>query len=260
MSIDMHPGAADSIRSELAAIGTRRSGLQRLQRRTRVTASIVAVAAVAVTTSAAALIATGLPGSTATAALGATTTATRTGPARIEMGSAPAGAGAVIVDLTCLNTTGMVRVPTRAGDSGTSCRDRGTMHVVDGRLPASGTTTFRVDASRDTTWRATVQYASAVTSEWSVNAKGQTFGVENASGHPDLVPATADNGRRGWALWDQWSAAERTTTVDVYESDGTTVIGHAEVVVGMDEVPLDDGFVDDLGSIETAAPDPGQDR
>lgn len=260
MSLDMHPGAATSIRSELAAIGTRGSRLQRRQRRARITVSLLAVAAVAVTTSAAALLATGLPGSTATAALGPSTTATHTGPARIEMGGAPAGAGAVIVDLTCLNTAGMVQVPTRSGESGTSCRDLGTVHVVDGLLPAPGTTTFSVDATPGTKWRATVQYASAVTSEWSVNANGQTYGVENASGHPDLVPARADNGRTGWARWDQWSAAEKTATVDVYESDGTTVIGHAEVVVGVDEVPLDRGLIDDLESVQTNEPDPGPSR
>lgn len=107
-----------------------------------------------------------------------------------------------------------------------------------------------------------MQYASAVTSEWSVNANGQTYGVENASGYLDLVPARADNGRRRWARWDQWSTAEKTATAtaDVHESDATAGIRHAEVVVAVDEVPLDRGLIDDLESVQTNEPDPGPNR
>lgn len=256
MSQDMHPATAETIRGELAAIGTGRSRLQQRQRRVRMTSSLVAVAAVAVTTSAAAVVAAGLPGSTATTALGETTTATHTGPALVDIGRAPSGAGAVIVDLTCLNDVGMVSVPTSEGGSGLHCSGNrgGTVHVADGRIPAAGTTTISIEASPGTQWRATVQYASAVTSDWAVNANGQTYGVENATGHPDLVPATADNGRKGWALWSQWYAAEKPGTVDVYESDGTTVIGRAKVGAVLPDVPLDQRYIDDLGSVATATP------
>jgi hypothetical protein len=99
-----------------------------------------------------------------------------------------------------------------------------------------------------------VQYASTGTSGWGVNAKRQTYGVENAAGRPDLVPATADNGRKGWARWSDWFAAEKATTMSVFDSDGTTVIGHAEVVVGLEEVPLDQRYIDGLSSVETATP------
>lgn len=256
MSRDMHPAAAATIRAELAAIGSGRSRLQQRQRRVRVTSSLVAVAALAVTTSAAALVAAGLPGSTAVTALGVETTGTHTGPALVDVGRAPEGARAVIVDLTCLNDVGMLNVPTIEGGMGLSCRGNsgGTVHIPDGRLPSAGTTAISIEASSGTQWKATVQYASAVTSEWAVNARGQTYGVENATGHPDLVPATADNGRKGWALWSEWYAAEKSGTVNVYESDGSTVIGHSEVVVGADEVPVDQRYIDDLQSVETTGP------
>lgn len=144
------------------------------------------------------------------------------------------------------------------GDSGLSCRDGGSVRIPDGALPASGSSTFGVQASPGTEWTATLQYASTVTSAWGVNAKGQTYGVENDSGHPDLVPATADDGTRGWALWDEWAAAEQSGTVDVYASDGTTVVGHARVSIGeLDEVPLDQRYVDDLDSVATAPPTAG---
>jgi hypothetical protein len=259
MSLDMHSETAAAVRAELAAIGTRRSALQRRQRRTRVITSVVAIATVAGATSAAALVSAGLPGTTTISALGTSTTVTRTGPALIDIGRAPATAGAVIVDITCLNDVGMVQMSTLDGGSGASCsRGRGPYHVANGRLPEAGTTTFSIQASPDTRWRATLQYASAVSSDWGVNAKGQTFGVDDASGnHPDLVPATASNGRRGWALWSEYIAAEKTATVNVYESDGTTIIGRTQVTVRVgEEVPLDQGLVDEWNSVQKATPAP----
>ncbi|PZF58724.1 hypothetical protein DEI81_14445 [Curtobacterium sp. MCBD17_013] len=257
MSIDMQPQTALAIRAELAAIGTRASGLQRRQRRARVTAALVGVAAVGLTTSAAALVASGVPGSTTTAAIGAATTATHTGPALVDIGKAPDRAGAVIVDITCLNHVGMVKVSTvDGGGAGYSCRDGGSMHVTDGRTPAEGRSRFSIEASPGTRWRAVLRYASSVTSVWGLNAEGQTYGVENKHGHPDLVPATADNGREGWVFWNDVDLAEETATVDVYESDGETVIGHTTVIVGLPGVPLDQRYIDDLDPVRTASPSP----
>lgn len=254
MSIDMNPDAAAAVRSELAAIGTRRSTLQRQQRRARLGVSIVSVAAIAVTTSAAALVVTGLPGTTTTAAVGRATTVTHTGSALIDIGQAPDTAGAVIVDITCRNDVGMVQVLTVGGGaSGLSCRDEGTMRVVDGRLPERGTTMFSIEASAGTRWTATLQYATAVTSDWAVNDKGQTYGVPNASGHPDLVPGRADNGREGWVLWSEPDGG------DVYESDGTTVVGQWTAGVA-DEVPLDQRYIDEQESVQTATPSPSEAR
>jgi hypothetical protein len=258
---DMRPGAAATIRAELASIGTPDSRLQRAQRRTRVTASVVGVAAVALATSAAALVVTGMPGSTATDALGPTTTATRTGPALVDIGRAPETAGAVIVDVTCLSDSGMVQVSTGDGTTGAgvSCSGDGPhrLHVVDGQLPSAGTTTFPVSSSPGTRWHAVLQYASSVTSRWSVNAKGQTFGIENQHGHPDLVPGRADDGRLGWVLWSETAGADEPGTVDVYESDGETVIGHQTADAGtMPEVPLDQRYIDELRSVSAPATPP----
>ncbi|OII31572.1 hypothetical protein BIU98_07265 [Curtobacterium sp. MMLR14_010] len=258
---DMHPDAAATIRDELASIGTPGSRLQRAQRRTRVTASVVGVAAVALATSAAALVVTGMPGSTATDALGSTTTVTRTGPALVDIGRAPETAGAVIVDVTCLSDSGMVQVSTGDGTTGAgvSCSGDGQhrLHVVDGQLPAAGTTTFPVSSSPGTRWHAVLQYASSVTSRWSVNAKGQTFGIENQHGHPDLVPGRADDGRLGWVLWSETAGADQPGTVDVYESDGETVIGHHTAEAGtLPEVPLDQRYIDELNSVSAPATPP----
>lgn len=261
MNTDMQPATSAAIRAELSAIGTRGSGLQRRQRRARVTASLIGVAAIAITTSAAALVAANAPGSTVTDDLGATTTVTRTGPSLVDIGQAPPLANAVIVDITCLSSSGNVMFDTLGGtQSGVSCgiADPGDhMRISDAELPANGTTILSVDASPQAKWRAVFHYATSTTSDWGVNANGQTYGVQNYKGHPDLVRGRADNGLLGYVFWKESVEADNLTTVNVYKSDGHTVIGHQKQSVGnAPEVPLDQGLIDDLNSVATPTPAP----
>jgi len=257
MTLDMQPETVAAIRAELAAIGTGHSGLQRRQRRARVTASLVGVVAVAVSTSAAAVVVAGLPGTTTTTRTGAITTVTRTGPALVDLGRAPDGAGAVVVDIACISRTGAVQVATEDGTTAEAvhCGHGGTgrLHVTDGALPADGSSRFAVDASPGTTWRAVLQYATSVTSAWATNARGQTYGVENAHGHPDLVPITTDDGRTGWAPWDE--VVDQSAPVVVTESDGVTVIGRSTAPdTSVPEVPFDRSYLDDLDTVATPTP------
>ncbi|MDY0891490.1 hypothetical protein SOM11_08035 [Frigoribacterium sp. CFBP9039] len=261
MNIDMRPDTSAAIRAELAAIGTKHSVLQRRQRRTRLARAALGAGAIAVATTAAALFVAGAPGSTVTAALGDTTTATHTGPAVVDIGQAPSTAGAVIADITCLSDSGVVQVPTGDGSTASAIHcsqsPTGTMHVIDGQLPAKGSSDFRVDASPETKWRAALQYASTATSKWEVNARGQTYGIENRNGHPDLVPYATDSGEQGWALWDDAYGEEMTGPINIYRTDGVTVIGVATPPAEtLPDVPLDQGLIDDLDSVETASPVP----
>ena len=261
MTTDMQPATSAAIRAELTAIGTRGSGLQRRQRRARVTASLIGVAAIAITTSAAALVAANTPGSTVTDDLGATTTVTRTGPALVDIGQAPPLANAVIVDITCLSTSGNVMFDTLGGtQSGVSCgiADPGDhMRISDAELPANGTTILSVDASPQAKWRAVFHYATSTTSDWGVNANGQTYGVENHKGHPDLVRARADNGQWGYVFWKESVEAEQPATVNVYKSDGHTVVGRQTASTATaPAVPFDQGLADDINSVATPTPTP----
>ena len=89
-----------------------------------------------------------------------------------------------------------------------------------------------------------VTYLSRAATDWAVNARGQTYGVVNDRGIPDLIAEDATNGRSGYisrkeleaadrgnstspeeALRDQAQRAGKTITIPVYEADGTTVIG-----------------------------------
>ena len=82
------------------------------------------------------------------------------------------------------------------------------------------------------------------TTAWGVNPKGETFGVENDSGEPDLIAVMATNGKRGYLYADELDSAtggdvsnpkeakewmegwpHEPVVLNVYESDGETVVG-----------------------------------
>lgn len=89
------------------------------------------------------------------------------------------------------------------------------------------------DAQR---WRLTATYAQVSTSAWGVNANGQTYGVANDNGTPDLIAAIATNGKTGYVYARDLEQPAPTTlqsgtppgqtrTIPVYTSDGHTEIG-----------------------------------
>jgi hypothetical protein len=97
-------------------------------------------------------------------------------------------------------------------------------------------------------WSATLTWVSAHRTPWGVNAHGQTYGMQNTHGDPDLIAVSATNGKDGYvyrkalddadgttaaqgfhspqdALDWQKKHQRQTTNIPVYESDGTTKIG-----------------------------------
>jgi hypothetical protein len=239
MHKEMDAELTRSVRAELTAIGTDRSRLRQQQRRGRALAVSLGAAALVAATTGAAIVVSALPGTTTVAPLGTAVTATHTGTATLDLGSAPAQAGAVIIDLTCLNGRGAVGVDTiaPAGSTGSAtsvdCTVRSTpVHVTDGLLPTAGSTTITITADSDTRWTATARYASSATSEWGVNANGQTYGVPNPRGVPDLTAAFATNGKLGYVVDRELTSFEGEGSINVYESDGTTVIGEFRIEIG----------------------------
>lgn len=228
----MNPELAGAVRAELVSIGTKNSRLQHNQRRSRALVLTIGAVAIAGAITGAAIVVNNLPGTTTVAPLGGVVAATRTGTGALDLGPVPARAGAVIVDLTCLNKQGTVTVQTKpqVGSTGSSvsvdCSLRTEpVHIDDGLLPKAGSTSITVTADPDTTWRATAQYASSSTTAWGVNANGQTYGVPNGNGLPDLQAARATNGKQGYILTAELFAFEGSGHINVYGSDGTTVIG-----------------------------------
>jgi uncharacterized protein YaiE (UPF0345 family) len=227
----LRPSVADAIERELAALGTPGSQLQRNQRHARRVAAALGTFAGAVLLTGGAIVAIGFPGETTTTPIGSVVSGTYTGTASVDLGAVPAGAGAVILDVTCIQGGGVIEVPLNGRNADSVSWDcdvrKDTTHIIDGKLPDPGTTTITITADPGTQWSVTAQYASASTTEWGVNENGQTYGVPNENGLPDLSPALATNGEVGYIFNREVLSFREGEEgfINVYESDGTTVIG-----------------------------------
>lgn len=261
-AIEMDTDFATGVRAELAAIGTRQSILQRHQRRSRAVAVGVGAVLLAGATTGAAIAVNGLPGATTVAPLGDPVTVTNTGTAEIDLGPIPANATGVVVDLTCVSDDGFVGIRTipeggYSGDdasSGIMCGSGHTSHIDNARLPDAGTTSITVAAEPGTQWSATAQYVTSTAAEWGVNARGQTFGVPNVNGVPDLSAVQATNGEWGYVYVRYYDRL----IVNVFASDGRTVVGHLKFAMPDEGTPRDvtpgptetfvlDDFFDEFG-------------
>ena len=200
----MNTNFAQGVRAELAAIGTKDSGLQRHQRRARRLAIGLGALALVGATTGAAIVAYNLPGTTSVATLGSSVFTTHTGTASIDLGPVPANATVVVIDWACISDDGQLALLTvpSAGSAGPygagmNCAgsDGRTNHIDNGLLPQAGSTTVTITADPDTTWKATAQYATSTTTEWGVNNDGQTYGVPNVRGVPDLTPPEPPMGK-----------------------------------------------------------------
>lgn len=226
----LDPIRAAAIERELLDIGTPTSRLQRRQRRARaVTISLGSFALVGALTGGA-IVVSNLPGWTTVTPLGGIVTGSFVGSADVDLGAPPAGAAVVILDVTCTDG-GVMEVPL-AGDGNPSvtwdCSDpirRDTIRIPDGRLPTSGTTFISVTAEPGTEWTVTAQYGTSDTTAWGVNERGQTYGIPNVNGVPELSAALATNGEQGYISQEELAAFEGEGFINVYESDGITVIG-----------------------------------
>ena len=105
-----------------------------------------------------------------------------------------------------------------------------------------------VTTAPESSWTIAAAYVSERTTEWAINAYGETYGARNESGEPDLIAVIATNGNDGFvhagelahadgseqaatftspeqALAWQDSMAGETVSVPVYQNDGETRIG-----------------------------------
>jgi hypothetical protein len=219
---------AAAIERELMAIGTPQSRLERRQRRTQVVGISLGSIMLAGALTGGAIVVSNLPGWTTIAPLGGVVTGTYTGTANVELGTPPPDAAVVILDITCTEG-GAMEVPVAGGGGVTwDCSDpirSETTHIRDGQLPAGGTTFITITADPGTEWTIRAQYGTSDTTPWGVNANGQTYGVPNKNGAPDLTATLATNGKQGYISEEELTAFEGEGFINVYTSDGTTVIG-----------------------------------
>ena len=186
------------------------------------------------------------PGAPIDTQLGNMVIATRTGTDTIALGRAPATATDVSLSLTCLS----VGTFTFPNGSSMSCSAADLSQTPPSDGPASevvplspGVSSVTITTSANATWTLRAMYVNRVTSSWGVNAKGETYGVMNQRGTPDLIVAD-QGGTSGYikasdmncaagpkptspAQALQWQSAHQNESVSIplYQSDGTTVIG-----------------------------------
>jgi len=238
---DLGSDFADAVRAELTAIGTKASRLERHRRRTRLVGVGILAITVAGATTGAAIVVSNIPGTTTVTPSGSLITVTRAGTATIDLGTPGKGSNTVILDVTCVSNTGKITVPltssvmkdasgkTLPGGAETDEWDCAqvtrTTHIDNGYL-APGSNAITITANPGTTWRAAARYGSATTSDWGVNGNGQSYGADNQqNGMPDLQSAQATNGNIGYIYTNELLAFRGSGYLNVYESDGTTVIG-----------------------------------
>lgn len=185
------------------------------------------------------------PGGTEITGQGPNHTSEHTGTAIVELGPRPAVATGVEIGFWCLSA-GKVTFPNEswaACDGPDPQRADGLPPMKDWYDLAPGQDTITITADAATSWRITTRYISTRVTAWGVNAKGETYGVMNDKGEPDLQLVVATNGRTGYAYTRDMSNAEGPPPTDpaeaaarngalavgvpvpVYESDGETMIG-----------------------------------
>jgi hypothetical protein len=207
------------------------------------------------------------PGVEAHADLAPSLAVARVGSATIQLGDRPKGATKVSFELDPYDagtyllghggasvTVGASSAP--AGDANWSAAPVDRTSRTSGYLELSqldaGGKSFTITAPPGARWTARFTWVSSRTTPWGVNAAGQTYGMQNDTGIPDLIAVEATNGRSGYVFRTQLEDADGTTAlrnstspqqnlewqkenegkrtlVPVYASDGVTRIGVFQV-------------------------------
>ncbi len=144
-----------------------------------------------------------LPGATRAIDLSEPVAVTGTGTSTVELGPRPDGATAATVSIVCL-TAGRIVYPD--GASMACDRPASEAHIADPRSSGyawidldPGQISLRFRAGADVGWKVVANYIRTETSDWGVNAKGETFGVQRHGKSPDLIAVYTTDGKQGYA-------------------------------------------------------------
>jgi hypothetical protein len=190
-----------------------------------------------------------LPGAPSSTALGKAIVQSHTGSATVDLGTAPKGATNLAIEFWCLSAGKF----TLGDGSSVTCAAADIGGESSASLPlAAGQDSTSVSTSSSASWRLSAAYVNTTTTPWAINAHGQSYGVANANGTPDLVAVQTVDGKNGFAFAKEIADADGTTAakgfkspqdalkwqeqmsgktavVPVYESDGTTRIGDFDI-------------------------------
>lgn len=233
----MDPTFSAALRTELVT----RANRSRRPRRRVLWGAGLGMAAVAAGGVAWATGALQLPGGTQSAALSGAIEATGTGPGEVDLGTAPSTATHAYVELTCLDG-GMFTFPDGAA---LSCGPADLGSLASYSIPVSAVDgAVRIGAPDGASWSAVAYWTHEASTAWGTNEAGQTYGVANENGTPDLLAVIATNGEAGYVhsadleqvheVSSPEEALERQATatpvsLPVFETDGRTQIGEFSV-------------------------------
>lgn len=244
MTQTLDPVFAAALRQELTALPVAKPPRRKLAALVACFLSVITVGGVAVAT----LLP---PGEMAAAALAPPVVVNGVGPAIVPMPDAPDGAMYLRVELACFDgnrcftpgggveggVEGPRERPLVQGQALplTDRVDETNPQLLEPVDPSRGVT---VDVEPGTHWRLYAVYTDRLDPEPAAVDNGLILGIPGNSVVPDLVPAVATNGKTGWVRYSLLiSDAQPTLTADgtqqapipVYGTDGTTVIGEADV-------------------------------
>jgi hypothetical protein len=187
------------------------------------------------------------PGAPVDSPLANIVTATRTGTATIDLGTPPSTSTDLSLSLTCL-TVGSFYFPNGSSENcDTADMSKSPLYRTASEVVplTPGVDSVTITSSANHSWTLQATYVNQVITPWGVNAKGETYGVENQSGTPDLIAVVIDQGTvHGYVeeselscaaggvvnspaealKWDKESQ-NRNISIPVYGSNGTTLIG-----------------------------------
>lgn len=189
-------------------------------------------------------------GEVASAPLAAPIILNGVGPAAVPLPPVPRGATYLSVELTCFDGTLCATPGGSVGHDGPSSRgplvQRDILPTTSAFDPKSAQNLPPLDPARGlpvtvnagTHWRLYAVYTDSLTPRSAPLKDRRTAGIPGIAVPPDLVPAVASNGRTGWVDYRQLTSeahpqlTERGVSqppIPVYDDDGSTVIGTADV-------------------------------
>jgi hypothetical protein len=159
--------------------------------------------------------------------LGNVVTVTRTGSATIDIGPPPPRATDLSLTLTCL-TVGTFDFP---NGSSMSCDAADlsqpppdAQEAIEVVPLAPGKDTVTINTSASASWTLQAMYVDQVTTPWGTNARGQTYGVSNQNGTPDLMAVVVDHGAiQGYVNSAELNCATRGTSSSLQIRDARTI-------------------------------------
>lgn len=186
----------------------------------------------------------GAPGSVVATTHGTPIIETHAGPATITLDSLPRGASTLVVEIGCLSrgTVTVVGLTTITCDRSLVDAAR-TYGATEGGTMVADRTHLDVIATSGTQWEIRITATDEDTVPWATNSHGQTYGLSNEHGRPDLI-ATTGTDPQGNSITGYTRRADTpkaaasppagasppsSTRLDIplYAVDGTTRIGTA---------------------------------